>query len=284
MLQSTGNAYVSEVCKGLQRKNQISPKIIGFGLTDKYRLALVQLFSSKLGQLKSHLNSTNHSIEVWKGELIMGFNNSRIPAAITGLTVLSTSVLTLGVPSIAMAQQSISTSEAALQQLVNQDFKATPVTQGLPSGCPTNPKNSREKALKQACGQVGYKEEPPGSNCNKFSKYFNKGCQAWCADFVSWAFDSTGNKDKKLPWSNVSAVASIQDWAKKNNKVVKTPKPGDIFLINNGKESHTGLVLKVSGGTFTTVEGNAGSPSVSVTSGQRTVSKYVFVRPDNKAL
>jgi hypothetical protein len=210
----------------------------------------------------------------------MRFNNSRIPAAIAGLTLLSTSVLALGVPAITMAQQAPSASEAEIQKLVNEDFKPIPLTQGLPSACPENPKNNREKALKQACGQVGYKEEPPGSNCNKFSRYFGKGCQQWCADFVSWAFDSTGNKDKKLPWSNPSAVASILDWANKTKHVAKTPQQGDIFIIKNSEASHTGLVLKVTGGTFQTIEGNSGNPNVSVTSGQRTVSKYIFVRPD----
>ena len=214
----------------------------------------------------------------------MHFNNSRIPSAITGLSLLSASVLMLGVPTITMAQQNISASEAEVQKLVNEDFQPIPLTRALPSACPKNPKTSREKALKQACSQLGYKEEPPGSNCNKFSRYFGKGCQQWCADFVSWAFDSTGDKNKKLPWSNPSAVASLLDWAKKTKHVVKTPQPGDIFIIKNSQASHTGLVLKVNGGKFQTMEGNSGNPSVSVTSGQRTVSKYVFVRPDNKPL
>lgn len=121
------------------------------------------------------------------------------------------------------------------------------------------PDNNRLRALRQALTQHGYREEG-GENCNKFSRYFEKGCQFWCADFVSWAFDSTGNKDRKLPWGNTSAVASIVQWAERKDKFVTHPQSGDVFTIQGGGRSHTGIVAKVEGDTFVTIEGNTTRP------------------------
>lgn len=171
------------------------------------------------------------------------------------------------------AANELSASEAKIQQLVNEDIiEEVPVSQ---QEFLAAPKNFRQLALQQALKQVGYKEQPLGSNCNKFSRYFGKGCQPWCADFVSWAFDSTGNRNKRVDWGNPSAVVSILQWAKRTHHVVKTPKPGDIFLINRNGVSHTGLVRSVGRGTFTTVEGNASNRVRSV---KRSLGKYIFVR------
>lgn len=167
----------------------------------------------------------------------------------------------------------LSASDAAIEQLVNQDaIEEVPVSQ---QDLLAAPKNFRQRALQQALKQIGYKEQPLGSNCNKFSRYFGKGCQPWCADFVSWAFDSTGNHNKRVDWGNPSAVVSILQWAKRTNHLVKNPQPGDIFLINRNGVSHTGLVRSVGRGTFTTVEGNASNRVRSV---KRPLGKYIFVR------
>ena len=168
----------------------------------------------------------------------------------------------------------LSANEAAIEQLVNEDIiEEVPLSEVELKAAP---RNFREQALKQAISQIGYKEEP--SNCNKFSRYFGKGCHSWCADFVSWAFDSTGNRNKRVDWGNPSLVASILHWAQTKPdqaRLVKTPQPGDIFLIKTNTASHTGLVRSVSGGTFTTVEGNASNKVRSV---KRSLNKYVFVR------
>jgi CHAP domain len=116
-------------------------------------------------------------------------------------------------------------------------------------------KTQGQRALRRAIPQLGYKENPFGSNSNKFSRYFHKGRQPWCADFVSWAFDFDGNR--KLPWPNVSSVSSILDWGRKTRHIVKTPRVGDIFILKGAGQSHTGIVRSVSGRTYTTVEGNA---------------------------
>ncbi len=225
---------------------------------------------------------------------------SHLPAIFVGITLLAsqvvaptlaqkgvapnstpkqgTSVLNIDTtPTISEEQatkKELSASEAKIQQFVNEDIiEEVPVSQ---QEFLAVTKNFRQRAVQQALGQVGYKEHPLGSNCNKFSRYLGKGCQPWCADFVSWAFDSTGNHNKRVDWGNPSAVASILQWAKSKKHLVTTPQPGDIFLeIGNGV-SHTGLVRSVGRGTFTTVEGNSSNKVRSV---KRTLSKrYRFVR------
>ena len=138
----------------------------------------------------------------------------------------------------------------------------------------------QRRALKLAVTQKGIRETPPGSNCNPYSSYFGFGCQFWCADFVAWALDRTGDRDKKVPWGYPSAVKSINAWAQQNGKLHSQPQKGDIFTYKN--HGHTGFVLKADGSRFTTIEGNTSGPSgtVYVASHLRDASsgQYFFVR------
>jgi hypothetical protein len=144
--------------------------------------------------------------------------------------------------------------DSQLEKLINRDVTGE---MGAPSDTELKAasKSKGQKALKRALTQIGYAEK--SDNCNKFSRYFRKSCQAWCADFVSWAFDGNGNR--KLPWANVSAVSGILDWGRRTHNTVKSPRVGDIFILKGVNISHTGIVRSVNAkkGTFSTVEGNA---------------------------
>jgi hypothetical protein len=185
----------------------------------------------------------------------------------------------------AAAQQELSAPKADLEALVNADATETEVTPAEVQQALEELDNAErarsfsllEKAYRKALTQLGKGETPPGSNCQVFSRYFGAKCQYWCADFVSWAIDSVSNQNKKLPWSNPSAVSSILDWARKNDKLVKTPKPGDIFILKGNGVSHTGFVRFVRGNSFTTVEGNSGDKVRSLTRSLKTSNLY-FVR------
>jgi hypothetical protein len=144
----------------------------------------------------------------------------------------------------------------------------------------------QRRALKVALVQRGPKEEihrdPVGSNCNPYSKYFGFGCQFWCADFVAFCIDRTGNRDKKVPWGYPSAVKNITLWGQKHGKIHSMPREGDIFTYKDG--DHTGLVLSANGSSFMTVEGNTTGPEGTfyVASHARDASsgQYFFVRWD----
>lgn len=138
----------------------------------------------------------------------------------------------------------------------------------------------RESAVLLALTQKGNKEEGGGGNRNPYSRYFGYGPQYWCADFVSWAIDRTGNRDRKVPWGYPSGVRGITSWAKRGGHLKSTPQRGDIFTYKNGE--HTGFVVSASGNRFTTIEGNTIGPDGRViwvwSHVRRNDGSYHFVR------
>ena len=142
----------------------------------------------------------------------------------------------------------------------------------------------QRRALALGLAQKGplrtVKRTPVGSNCNPYSRYFGFGCQFWCADFVAFCVDRTGNRDHKVPWGYPSAVSNITRWGQKNGLIRSRPQQGDIFTRKDG--GHTGFVLSAQGSSFTTVEGNTSGPlgDVYVASHRRDASSelYHFVR------
>jgi hypothetical protein len=175
------------------------------------------------------------------------------------------------------AQPETSVSDAEQEKFIKEDFEEETSTSEEPSSPgadrTTSAKTKGEQALNRALTKAGYHET--SNNCNFFSKYFGKGCQPWCADFVSWAFDGDGNK--QVPWGYPSTVSSIFNWGKSKNHLVKTPRPGDIFILkDNNRLSHTGIVRYVKGSKYGTIEGNF---SNKVVRGKRSIAKATaFVR------
>lgn len=112
-----------------------------------------------------------------------------------------------------------------------------------------------------AAAEIGYTENPPGSNLTKFGEWFGLNGVAWCGIFVSWAYDKAG-----LPLGNIgyrkgfagcmTAVAHFR----KAGKITTDPQPGDIVFFDwNGDAvyDHTGIfVRKISDTQFETIEGN----------------------------
>jgi len=110
------------------------------------------------------------------------------------------------------------------------------------------------RAVSAALHQQGRREDPCGSNRNPYSAYFGFGAQFWCADFVAWCIDTTGDNDRRVAWGLPSAVRAITAWAERSGLVVPVPERGDIFTYRNG--AHCGLVTGSTFERFTTVEGN----------------------------
>jgi hypothetical protein len=125
-------------------------------------------------------------------------------------------------------------------------------------GAPPPISRHQRRALRLALTQKGIKETPPGSNINMYSDYFGFGAQFWCADFVGWALDKTGNQNMEVPWGYPSAVVNILAWGQDNEIVRHNPRKGDIFIVK--PHSHTGLVIRADGTRFMTIEGNTSGP------------------------
>ena len=152
----------------------------------------------------------------------------------------------------------------------------------------------QQNALALALSQKGMREHPAGSNDQKYSRYFGFGPQFWCADFVAFCMDKTGNRDHKVPWGYPSAAANIAAWGQRTGKMHGRPRRGDIFVVHDdnvppgrSKWVHTGFVTSADGSSFMTVEGNTSGPGpggdIYVASHSRGTpssgQKYFFVGP-----
>lgn len=128
-------------------------------------------------------------------------------------------------------------------------------------------------------------------NNNKYTHWYSDNVENigynfwWCAAFVSYVVRQCGVPTSIVP--NYSYCPNCIDWARKNGRLhskhqvtngTYTPHAGDIFL----REGHTGIIVSVSGNSFTTVEGNTGGTSNCRTVGSHTWSfaggnyDYVF--------
>ena len=127
---------------------------------------------------------------------------------------------------------------------------------------------AKSKLVAWCNGQVGYVE-----GANNYNKYADKWTQAggwnaqnqpWCDVFVDCGFIECFGIDlaSKLtyqPKGGFSALCSASaNYYKANNAWFSTPDIGDqIFFNVSGGINHTGIVVGVSGGMITTVEGNS---------------------------
>lgn len=129
-----------------------------------------------------------------------------------------------------------------------------------------------QKFLELAASQLGYVEDT--GNKTKYSKYFDteawqwfntkKQGAEWCAIFICWLFCQLIGPDRARsflgcpsPKDNCAAGVKYlwQYLCKRGWKVDKTKgQPGDIIFLNSNK--HVGLIQKVEGGKYITIEGN----------------------------
>lgn len=133
----------------------------------------------------------------------------------------------------------------------------------------------REKALGIAASQVGVTESPAGSNIVLFSRWYSERVGysfigPWCAMFVSWAFSRAGSKRVDPAagrWAYCPYVEGDARAGRNGLSVVSAGdvRPGDLVLFDwsgDGTADHIGIVRSaLSGGTFTTVEGNTSPTS-----------------------
>lgn len=119
-----------------------------------------------------------------------------------------------------------------------------------------------------AVDQIGYHEK--ASNANLDDKTANSGSsnynryardigvangQPWCATFVWWCMQTAGVPADKYP----RVTYATRDWFRSrglwHDRGTYTPKPGDYVAFGSAPD-HCGIVRTVSGGNFTTIEGN----------------------------
>lgn len=149
---------------------------------------------------------------------------------------------------------------------------------------------AKNKVIQIAKNEVGYLEKKSNSQLdsktanageNNYTKYWRdikpdyQG-QPWCAAFVSWCFMKAFGLDnaKKLlkHWPYVYCPTLGELFTKNVN-----PKVGDIVIFyRNGGFAHTGIVTKVSGDQFWTVEGNTSGGSTIIANGGGVCEKSYY--------
>jgi hypothetical protein len=131
---------------------------------------------------------------------------------------------------------------------------------------PTGPAGpAREAALARAIGQLGTKEQPPGSNVVRYSDWYGM-VGPWCAMFVTWTYDASGGPGSpsfdrnQARYSYVPYIVSDARGGRYGLSVTGTPKPGDLVCYDwerNGEHDHIGFFEKWTGShTFSAIEGN----------------------------
>lgn len=118
-----------------------------------------------------------------------------------------------------------------------------------------------EKILKVAAAEIGNSESPPGSNRQKYGKWYGMDGVPWCAQFVSWVYDKAGFPLPKIQDGAPSGGAYcpyFESYAKKVGQWHRTPQSGDLALFHFGKNLaiHIGIVETVALSRFTCIEGN----------------------------
>ena len=159
----------------------------------------------------------------------------------------------------------------------------TPI--GQTGGINTEPKkpitkSELEKVIEVAKAELGYLEKRSNSQLDdktanagdrNFVKYWSVKPEwngaYWCAAFICWVFTEALGKQrakellKHYPYVYCPTLAGL--FTK-----YSTPQVGDIVIFwKNGAYAHTGLVIAVSGNTFTTIEGNTSGASSVVPNG-----------------
>lgn len=141
-----------------------------------------------------------------------------------------------------------------------------------------------------ALAEVGYLEKATNANLddktanagsNNYTKYWRdiypayQG-QPWCACFVTWVFVIAFGKAmaqkllKHYPYVYCPTMADLFT-------LNANPKVGDIVIFkHNGVFTHTGIVIKVSGDQFWTVEGNTSGGSTIIANGGAVCRKTYF--------
>jgi hypothetical protein len=118
------------------------------------------------------------------------------------------------------------------------------------------PSEFARKILEFASREMGYREG--ANNRNKFSTFFGRPPEPWCADFVSYCATKAG-----IRVNNASAGGIQRQLQAQGNWRGKTGvQPGDVVTFDwnrDGVIDHIGLVKSVSGGRITTIEGNSGN-------------------------
>lgn len=111
---------------------------------------------------------------------------------------------------------------------------------------------SLSKVIETARADLGYTEDPPGSNRVKYWQDYDPSFQGqpWCVCFLWWCFHEAGERMAFFGGGKTASCSMLLRWYKEQELTVPVEdlQVGDIVLMNfNGKGTpdHCGLVVEV---------------------------------------
>ncbi|MPM15687.1 hypothetical protein SDC9_62058 [bioreactor metagenome] len=113
--------------------------------------------------------------------------------------------------------------------------------------------------LNIARGELGYTENPQGSNKTKYGRWYGLNGEPWCMMFVQWCFAQAG---VKLPARMASCGALMRAAQTVGNWVTGDYRPGDVVIYDfpgGAATDHTGIVESVTASGVIAIEGNTGA-------------------------
>jgi len=121
------------------------------------------------------------------------------------------------------------------------------------------PKASDILAIARA--ELGYTENPQGSNKTKYGVWFGMNGQPWCMMFVQWCFAQAGASDL-LPARTASCGTMMRAAQAAGCWVTGDYRPGDVVIYDfpgGAATDHTGIVESVTASGVIAIEGNTGA-------------------------
>lgn len=138
-----------------------------------------------------------------------------------------------------------------------------------------NPAAIGKRAVKIAQADVGIKESPPGSNSQKFGKFWGEDGVAWCGLAVGAWWKLAGFRVPKELALKIDYIPEMVRLATNNEYGLKLVskaevRPGDALAYDfpraDGTADHTGLFkewIDKEAGEFYAIEGNTGTTNQS---------------------
>jgi hypothetical protein len=120
----------------------------------------------------------------------------------------------------------------------------------------------RAGALAKAKQQLGYVESPPGTNGNMFGSWYGMNYEPWCAMFVSYCFEHSGDSPSFAAGQRYAYVPYIVDDARNGRNglsVTSDPMPGDLVCYDWGRDGwfdHIGIFEEGTVFDWEAIEGN----------------------------
>lgn len=124
---------------------------------------------------------------------------------------------------------------------------------------------SLSKVIETARADLGYTENPPGSNRTKYWESYDPKMQGqpWCVAFLWWVFQQAGERMAFFGGGKTASCSMLLRWYREQGLVVdkRDIQIGDILILNfSGTQDtqHCGLVVDKGklAGTWYTIEGN----------------------------